>query len=59
MLNLLFIKLFIVSNQSGVARGYFKITDVYKIHKYLQSILKKKGKIDKILFCPFHKRWNS
>ena len=49
-------KVVIVSNQSGVARGYFKITDVYKIHKYLQSILKKRGtKIDKILFCPFHK----
>jgi len=49
-------KIIIVSNQSGIARGFFKITDVYKIHKYLQSTLKKKGtKIDKILFCPFHK----
>jgi len=49
-------KVVVVSNQSGIARGFFKITDVYKIHKYLQSTLKKKGtKIDKILFCPFHK----
>ena len=49
-------KVVIVSNQSGVARGYFKITDVYKLHKYLQQLLKKNHtKIDKILFCPFHK----
>ena len=48
-------KVVIVSNQSGIARGFFKITDVYKIHKYLESTLKKKKtKIDKILFCPFH-----
>ena len=48
-------KVVIVSNQSGIARGFFKITDVYKIHKHLQSTLKKKGtKIDKIIFCPFH-----
>lgn len=48
-------KVVIVSNQSGVARGYFKITDVYKIHKYLNNKLKKNDtKLDKILFCPFH-----
>ena len=44
-----------VSNQSGVARGYFKISDVYKIHQHLNEILKKNNtKLDKILFCPFH-----
>ena len=46
----------IVTNQSGVARGYFSIKDVYKLHAYLQSELKKFGtKVDKIFFCPFHK----
>ena len=49
-------KVVIVSNQSGVARGYFKISDVYKLHNYLQKILKKNNtSIDKIIFCPFHK----
>ena len=49
-------KVVIVSNQSGIARGYFKISDVYKIHKHLQILLKKNDTyLDKILFCPFHK----
>ena len=49
-------KVIIVSNQSGIARGYFKISDVYKIHKHLQILLKKNNThLDKILFCPFHK----
>ena len=49
-------KVVIVSNQSGVARGYFKISDVYKLHKHLQEVLKKNNStLDKILFCPFHK----
>ena len=49
-------KVVVVSNQSGVARGYFKIMDVNKLHSYLQKLLEKnQTKIDKILFCPFHK----
>ena len=48
-------KIVIVSNQSGIARGYFSIKDVYKLHSFLQSELKKFGtKVDKIFFCPFH-----
>ena len=48
-------KIVVVTNQSGVARGFFKYRDVQKLHKYMQKELKKnKTKIDKILFCPFH-----
>ena len=49
-------KIVIVSNQSGVARGYFSIQDVYRLHKFLVMQLKKiNTKVDKIYFCPFHK----
>ena len=46
----------VVSNQSGIARGFFTIKDVKKIHSYIQKKLKEnKAKIDKFYFCPFHK----
>jgi D-glycero-D-manno-heptose 1,7-bisphosphate phosphatase len=49
-------KVVVVSNQSGVARGFFTIKDVKKIHSYIQKKLKKnQAKIDKFYFCPFHK----
>ena len=48
-------KIVIVTNQSGVARGYFSIKDVYKLHNYLKNELIKYGtNVDKIYFCPFH-----
>jgi len=49
-------KIIIVTNQSGIARGYFSIKDVYKVHKHIKSELKKFGTfVDKIYFCPYHK----
>lgn len=49
-------KVVIVTNQSGIARGYFSIRDVYKLHKYLKYELIKYGtSVDKIYFCPYHK----
>ena len=36
-------KIIIVTNQSGIARGYFSIRDVYRVHRYLKSELKKIG----------------
>jgi D-glycero-D-manno-heptose 1,7-bisphosphate phosphatase len=46
----------VVTNQSGVARGFFTIKDVKKIHSYIQKKLKEnKAKIDKFYFCPFYK----
>jgi D-glycero-D-manno-heptose 1,7-bisphosphate phosphatase len=49
-------KVVVVTNQSGVARGFFTIKDVRKIHSYIQKKLKKNGaKIDAFYFCPFHK----
>lgn len=48
-------KVVIVSNQSGIARGFFTEKDVNKLHQYLQTKLKVKNtKIDKIFYCPYH-----
>ena len=45
-------KIIIVTNQSGVARGYFSIRDVYNLHKYIANSLNKINvKISGIFFC--------
>lgn len=49
-------KIIVVTNQSGVARGYFKISNIHKIHNHIQKDLKKiSTSIDKFYFCPYHK----
>jgi D-glycero-D-manno-heptose 1,7-bisphosphate phosphatase len=49
-------KVVVVTNQSGVARGFFTIKDVKRIHSYIQKKLEEnEAKIDKFYFCPFHK----
>lgn len=50
------IKVFIVTNQSGVARGYFTIDELKVFHKFMIKVLKKNNcKIEEIFFCPHHK----
>lgn len=45
----------VVSNQAGVARGYYTCSDVEQLHKYLNQQLKEKGAwIDHFFFCPHH-----
>ena len=45
----------ILSNQSGVARGYFPIELVYDVHAYLNTYLKERGaRMDGIFFCPHY-----
>lgn len=49
-------KVVIVSNQSGIARNYFKYRDVTNLHNFIKKDLKKiDAKIDRIFFCPHHK----
>lgn len=48
-------KLIVISNQSGIARGYFKTEDVIAVNERINDLLKKYGlEIDAFYFCPFH-----
>lgn len=45
----------IVSNQSGVARGYFPIELVYQVHDQMQRLLANaNARMDGVFFCPHH-----
>lgn len=45
--------LFIVTNQSGIGRGFFKESDMHSFHEYMLEKLKEAGiTISKIAFCP-------
>ncbi len=48
-------KVVIVTNQSGIARGYFTLSDVTKIHdKMITELTKENAIIDDILISPYH-----
>ena len=49
------IPIVIVTNQSGVARGYFPESFVHKTHTLLQELLQREGaRLDGIYYCPHH-----
>lgn len=46
---------FVVTNQSGIARGYYTEEQMQTLHDWLGVELEKRGaKIDRIYHCPFH-----
>ena len=48
-------KIIIITNQSGIGRGYYKEKNVVALHQWINKDLKKiKAKIDDFYFCPFH-----
>lgn len=49
-------KIFVVTNQSGIARGYYTVAQMQELHEHmLREIAACGGKIDKIYYCPHHK----
>ncbi len=47
--------LFVVTNQSGIARGYYSVEDFYKLSDFMLKEFKKhKIVIQEIAFCPHH-----
>lgn len=45
----------VVSNQAGVARGYYSESDVVALHEYADSLLLKfNARVDKWYYCPHH-----
>jgi D,D-heptose 1,7-bisphosphate phosphatase len=48
-------KAVVITNQSGIARGYFSEEFVETVHTHIQKILKAKGAfIDAFYYCPHH-----
>ena len=46
----------VITNQSGVARGFYSEKHVNQFHLYMNKELKKiNTKIDDFFYCPFHK----
>jgi len=45
----------VVTNQAGVARGYYGLDDVAKVHRYIAGCLADYGAhVDLFLYCPYH-----
>jgi D-sedoheptulose 7-phosphate isomerase/D-glycero-D-manno-heptose 1,7-bisphosphate phosphatase len=45
----------VVTNQAGVARGFYEIDDVARVHQHIQEHLAKFGaRIDLFVYCPYH-----
>lgn len=45
----------VVTNQAGVARGYYTETDVKALHEHMNGVLRQSGAhVDKFYYCPHH-----
>ena len=46
---------FVVTNQSGVARGLYDEAAIVRVHAHMQDTLQKQGaRIDEFYYCPHH-----
>ena len=54
-LNDLGVKVIIVTNQAGIAKGLYTEETLHSIHEKMREILKKEGaRIDAVYYCPHH-----
>jgi len=45
----------LITNQAGVAKGYFPEWMVHRVHEKLESLLRERGaRLDRIYYCPHH-----
>ena len=45
--------IFVVTNQSGIARGYYTVDDMNRLHEFMaQQVATAGGKIEKFYYCP-------
>ena len=52
-------KVFLISNQGGISKGYFTQEDLDKLNKrMLKEIEEGGGKIDEVYYCPHHDKDN-
>tara|TARA_B100000315_G_C14488487_1_gene546374 strand:- start:796 stop:1227 length:432 start_codon:yes stop_codon:yes gene_type:complete len=50
----------VITNQSGVARGFYSENDIKKLHKEINRQLKKqKCKIHDFFYCPYHPKYGN
>ena len=48
-------KIFVITNQSGIARGFYTIEQMNKLHDFMQAEFQKMGgSITKFYYCPHH-----
>lgn len=48
-------KIFVITNQAGIGRGYYTEDDFYQLMAWIQKIFMSRGcPIEKVYFCPYH-----
>ena len=51
------ILVFIVTNQSGIGRGYYSHTDLNKLHNWMnKELIKKNSYIDDFFYAPYYNK---
>lgn len=49
------IKIYIITNQAGIAKGYFTEEQFHHLTQYMLGMFEKEGiKVEKVLYCPHH-----